>query len=142
MTKLSCIDQATVDAYRQSHYCVDTSPPFHLEVGVINTALLALYRQSGVDCCTYITACNPFSEVITDTDNEARQAEFARKLHQRSLVFLPGIGAHPDDPRPGEPSYLVLGLSLEAARKLGAAHEQNAIIWCGPDAVPQLILLR
>jgi len=36
----------------------------------------------------------------------------------------------------------VPGLSLEASKSLGARFEQNAIVWSGADAVPQLILLR
>lgn len=36
---------------------------------------------------------------------------------------------------------LVLGLALEAAKSLGNAYEQNAVIWCGADAVPNLVLL-
>ena len=43
---------------------------------------------------------------------------------------------------PGEPSYLVFGLKLEAAKTLGRALRQNAIVWSDVDAVPRLILLR
>ena len=53
-----------------------------------------------------------------------------------------GMGEHPSGQWPGEPSFLILGLPLDAAKQLGARHEQNAIVWCGTDAVPQLILLR
>jgi hypothetical protein len=35
----------------------------------------------------------------------------------------------------------VLGLALEAAKSLGRRHEQNAVVWSGPDAVPQLVML-
>ncbi|UUZ55406.1 DUF3293 domain-containing protein [Massilia sp. H-1] len=43
---------------------------------------------------------------------------------------------------PSEPSFLVRGLSLEDASALGRQLRQNAIVWCGADLVPQLILLR
>jgi hypothetical protein len=43
--------------------------------------------------------------------------------------------------QPGEPSFLAFGLALEASKTLGKAYEQNAIIWCGADAVPNLVLL-
>lgn len=36
----------------------------------------------------------------------------------------------------------MLRISLEAAKELGARYEQNAIVWAGADAMPQLILLR
>jgi hypothetical protein len=37
---------------------------------------------------------------------------------------------------------LILGLDLEAARTLGNRMEQNAIVWIGADAVPELVLLK
>lgn len=33
-------------------------------------------------------------------------------------------------------------MSLGAAKAIGTQFEQDAIVWVGPDAVPQLILLR
>ena len=42
----------------------------------------------------------------------------------------------------GLASLLVFGLALEAAKSLGQSLEQNAIIWCGADCVPDLILLK
>jgi len=53
-----------------------------------------------------------------------------------------GIGKHPSNDWPGEDSFLVFGLNLEAARALGARFEQNGFIWSSADGVPQLILLR
>ena len=53
-----------------------------------------------------------------------------------------GLGQHPTNGWSGEVSYLILGLTLEAAKVLGARHEQNAIVWSDADALPQLILLR
>lgn len=41
-----------------------------------------------------------------------------------------------------EPSFLLFGLPLETARPLGKKLDQNAIVWFGGDAVPELILLR
>jgi len=66
----------------------------------------------------------------------------AKELTSRSLEFVTGIGQHPSNKWPGEPSYLVFGLTLEASKVLGTRLEQNAIIWSGSDGVPQLILLR
>ena len=41
-----------------------------------------------------------------------------------------------------EPSIFAVGLPLEDARRLGDAFGQDAIVWVGSDAVPQLVLLR
>ncbi len=64
------------------------------------------------------------------------------ELGRRSLAYIEGIGQHPSKQWPGEASYLVFGLELEAAKTLGRALRQNAIVWSDADAVPRLILLR
>jgi hypothetical protein len=43
---------------------------------------------------------------------------------------------------PAERSYFALDLGLEAARVIGIDLDQDAIVWVGADAIPQLILLR
>jgi hypothetical protein len=37
---------------------------------------------------------------------------------------------------------LILGLSLAAAKVLAQDFEQNAFVWSGADAKPQLVVLR
>ena len=105
-------------------------------------ALAAVHKLHRVDCSAYITACNPFSQVLDDKANAERHAALGRELGQRSLASIEGIGQHPSNQWPGEASYLIFGLTLEAAKTLGTRLEQNAIVWAGADAVPQLILLR
>lgn len=132
----------TLFAYLQTDYRVDGEVPFTLRIGQPCPALSTLHKTHKVQCSAFITACNPLSEPVSDAENAARQDALAQELKRRSLAFLPGVGQHPSSQWPGEPSYLVLGLSLEAAKALGSRLEQNAIVWSGADAVPQLILLR
>ncbi len=138
----SVIDTATCQAYRETHYVVHGSTPLTLQVGIANPALAVLYKAQRIDACAFITACNPFSQLLEAAVNAERQEALQRELRQRSLKFIDGIGQHPSNLWLGEASLLVLGLSLEASKVLGARYEQNAIIWCGPDAIPQLVLLR
>jgi hypothetical protein len=42
----------------------------------------------------------------------------ATELRKRSLIFCDGEGLHPSGEWPAEASYFVLGMSLEAAKKL------------------------
>ncbi len=73
--------------------------------------------------------------------NQLRKGDLAGDLRYRSLSYLSGEGRHPSNGWPAEPSLLVLGLALQAAKSLGRRHEQNAVVWSGPDAVPQLVML-
>ena len=136
------LDASLVTAYRETEYQVTEGEPFVLKVDEPCPALLGLYRAKNVSCAAFITACNPFSCELTDVENAVRQTELASELKRRSLSYLEGIGQHPSGGWPGEPSFLALGLSLEAAKSLGQTYGQNAIVWCGPEAVPNLVLLR
>lgn len=104
--------------------------------------LEALHRAHRADSSAFITACNPFSQDLNEAANIERQAALALELKKLSLTFVDGVGQHPSNQWPGEASFLVLGLTLEAAKKLGVHFEQNAIIWIGSNAIPQLVLLR
>ena len=138
----SKLDASLINAYSETEYRVTQDSSFVLKVGVPNSKLAALYKAKNVSCAAFITACNPFSQEQSDPDNVKRQGELAAELKRRSISFIEGVGQHPSGDWPGEPSFLALGLELEAAKSLGMAFEQNAIIWCGPDAVPNLVLLR
>jgi len=141
MTTISVIDPATIQAYRETHFVVENEAPFVLLVGQQNEALAALHKMAGVESSAFVTAWNPYSKRCSDEDNVKRQEALAHDLHQLGLRFVNGVGRHPSSDW-AEPSFLVLGVSLEVAKELGERYEQNAIVWCGADAVPRLILLR
>lgn len=136
------IDPATVKAYLETDYCVAAPEPFVLRVDTASVPLAQLYRQHLTNCCAFITACNPYSRIVGDKENAERQAELAQELTRIGLTFFDSVGRHPAGGWPEESSYLVLGLSLADAKHLGEKYRQNAIVWCGPDAVPELVLLR
>lgn len=126
--------------YEAAGYRVDTEQPFVLKIGVPSAELGLLYKQTKSDCAAFVTACNPMSQHLTGDDNAARQAELEKELAKRSLKFTPGVGMDGNETWPNETSFLVFNLSLEASRVLARKYEQNAFVWCGSDATPQLIL--
>lgn len=140
--RTSRIDASTRRAYRETDYRVATEPPFVLRIGAFSPELAALHREYAVTASAFITACNPHSMSLDVTENARRQTELAATLADLGLRRIDGVGRHPSNGWPGEPSYLVLGLARESACALGQQFEQNAIVWCGADAVPELILLR
>ena len=138
----SIIDRETIQAYLETEYRVKGDAPMTLKIGIASPTLSALHKAHGVESSAYITACNPFSQSFDDAVNVNRQAALASELRFRSLAFIGGIGKHPSNRWEGESSFLVMGVSREAAKALGVQYEQNAIVWCGSDAVPELVLLR
>jgi hypothetical protein len=142
----SNLSRELLQAYRETHYLVNAEQsvlePLVLRVGELSKPLAGLHKKFGVDCSAYITACNPWGESIPEVENALRQEVLMQVLRTRSLRALEGIGKHPDNHWPGEPSVLILGLSLAAAKVLAQDFEQNAFVWSGADAKPQLVLLR
>ena len=136
------MDPATLRAYQETEYRVLGSEGFVLRVGHPSAELLAAHQRHQVACSAFLTACNPWSQPTAAALNAARQAELRAELERRSLLHVPGLGQHPGNGWPGEDSVLVFGLALQAARALAARFDQNALVWSGADAVPELVLLR
>ena len=124
--------------YRLGH----TNQDIVLTIGQHSARLVALFASSSVDCGAFLTAYNPRGTVQSDDANERGHAELASKLQDLGLQAIEGSGSEEGTEWPAEKSYFALGLDLEPAKTIGTHFDQDAIVWVGPDAVPQLILLR
>ena len=138
----SVIDAGLIQAFRETHYQVHGAQLFTLRVDEPSAVLAVVHKRFRTDCSAYMTACNPFSEDVGAASNAQLHADLGLELARRNLAHIEGVGQHPSNQWPGEASYLVFGLKLEAAKTLGRALRQNAIVWSDADAVPHLILLR
>jgi len=138
----SVIAPDLVQAYLETEYRVGGQAPFILRIGHASAALLLAHQRHQVDCSAFLTAFNPHSVAVSEQANQARQRALMNEITKRGLRFIAGLGQHPSNDWPGEESLLILGLNLEAAKVLGLRYEQNAIVWSGANATPQLVLLR
>lgn len=129
-------------AYRETDYQVHGPHPFILKIDTTCPELAQLYQASRTNCSLFITAHNPFSQQLNDSENAVRHAALAATLKARNVVFVEGTGQHPFNGWPGELSFLAFGIDLDDAKKLGQQFSQNAIVWIGADTIPHLILLR
>lgn len=136
------IPAETVHAYLATEFRVLSPVPFTLRLNQASAELQALYRQSDVQCAAFLTAWNPYSKSRSATDNEGAQRCLLKDIGELKLRAIPGIGLDPSGEWEGEPSCLVLGMSHAVARDIGNRFKQNAIVWAGSDAIPELILLR
>lgn len=125
-------------AYRETEYHVTGSPPLILRVGQHSPELGTLMKIHKARSCAFITASNPRSQRLDATLNALKQAALATELRASQLPFREGIGMHPSNNWPGEPSFLVLGISESHARMLAIRYEQNAILWADHRAVPEI----
>ncbi|MEZ6037029.1 MAG: DUF3293 domain-containing protein [Planctomycetota bacterium] len=135
------LDPALLQAYRETLFEALDEHPLTLRIGEPNESLRQLHRRHDVTCSAFVTACNPRSESLPAEENDRRHADLRAELQHRGLTFFEGQGRHPSNSWPPERSLLVMGLELAAARELGGRWAQNAIVWSGADATPQLIVL-
>ncbi len=136
------ISVALVAAYRTTDYRVDLEGgTFTLRVGEYSPELARLLATTTLSSAGFITAYNPYSIARNDAENRAAHASLRDSCAAMGLRIIDGVGVGRTGDWPGEASLLVLGLDLAAAQRLGEDFGQNAIIWVGSDAVPQLILL-
>lgn len=129
-------------AYEATDFRVLEPQEFTLRIGQRSAELQAMYVELGVTCAGYLTAWNPYSYETSAAENAVAQQSLVRRLSLDGYPTLQGLGVDPSEKWPGEESIFVPGLSLERAKSLGIDFGQNAIVWAGDDAIPQLVLLR
>jgi hypothetical protein len=75
-----------------------------------------------------ITAHNPRSERLSDSENKARHETLRRELISLGLTFAPSTGESPDGSWLEE-GFIIFETSLEQALELGRKFAQHAIIY-------------
>ncbi len=139
----SKVSRTIINAYRTANYRIGVPPKdFVFNVRKKSADLNDLMKSH--DCLTaaFLTAYNPYGEPAKPHLNVRAQKNLKQDLKETGFVFEEGWGEDPSGRWKKEPSFLVLGISLEAAKALGVKYEQNAIIWADQVAYPELVLLR
>ncbi len=139
ITMTSQLPAKLFQAFTETHYIVHHEPPFTMNIGVFCPDLEKLMAERKTLCAAFITAWNPFAQQLSCTENEARQHTLKANLTERGLAFIDGIGQHPGNNWPGEPSVLILDMGREAAKALAGQYEQLAFVWADQTGVPSLM---
>lgn len=139
---MSKISDELITAYQSTAYEVYTTPPFTLFIGRYSAPLEKLLKQQQAVDAAFITACNPYSQLLPSSENDKRNQCLAKQLEKQQLTFMNGAGRAQKGHWPAEASFLVLGLSLQQAKSLAAQYQQNALLWTDNRAIPQLVALR
>ena len=143
MSETTQIHPDKVRAYLATDYRLGhTDQDIVLTIGKRSERLATLFAGSGVTCGAFLTGYNPRGAVQSDEANDKAHAQLAAKLQGLGLQAIEGSGSEDGTDWPAERSFFALGLALEPAQAIGTHFDQDAIVWVGPDAVPQLILLR
>ena len=132
-----------VRAYRATDYRFGhTTLDIVLAPGLRSSRLAALFASKSVTCGAFLTAFNPLGTQRADTENDQAHAQLVTVLTDLGLEFIEGSGSEEGTHWPAEKSLFALGLSREGATSIGQQFDQDAIVWVGDSAVPELVLLR
>lgn len=139
----SFVPASLVAAYCGAEYHVETErEAFAFRIRQHSPALARLLAETGQSQAFFVTGHNPLSEPQDPATNRAANARLQHRLEVLAAHVYSAVGTDPDGEWPPEPGYLALGVSLAAAQEIGREFRQNAIVWIGADAVPELALLR
>ena len=143
MSETTQIHPDKIRAYEATDYRLGhTDQDIVLTIRKRSERLATLFAGKGVNCGAFLTAYNPRGAVQSDEANDRAHAQLAAKLNELRVQAIEGSGSEEGTDWPSEKSFFALDLALEPAKAIGTHFDQDAIVWVGADAVPQLILLR
>lgn len=132
-----------IAAYRRANYIITTGlQESVLRVDQYSRVLDDLHNQHQAKSSAIITACNPYGDLRSTRDNETATDRLEHQLTRDGFILYACRARDPQGRWPDEPGYLVIGVTTPQAWQLGNDFHQNAILCCGTDAVPRLVLLR
>lgn len=130
-------------AYRATNYRLGAGANrIVLKIGIHCPALADLFASKQVDCGAFITAFNPEGRRQSDEANDRDHLQLLGMVTEIGLNLIEGEGEGEAGDWPAERSVFVPGLDKFRACELGRRFRQDAIVWVGPDRVPELVMLR
>ncbi|MBC8145809.1 MAG: DUF3293 domain-containing protein [bacterium] len=127
-------------AYRRTSYMIDApEAPIIVRINQPSDDVDTLVDQFGETEWAFITAYNPYSEVLTPEENEKRHEGLLFDIQTRGLITFPSYGVDDDGTWPSEHGLFVIGITREDAIVLGRRLEQNAIVVGVVGGSPELV---
>lgn len=132
-----------IRAYRASDYRIDFSgEAIVLQPGLRSAQVAQLFALHAVTCGSFTTAYNPQGAQRSTAENEQAHQQLLTHIESQGFKCLEGEGSEAGTDWPAEKSCFALGLGRSEAMKIGSFYGQDAIVWVGENAVPELVLLR
>lgn len=136
------LSQDLINAYLHTHYKVSTNPPFSLIIGQLCVELAHIFSTTEQKTAAFISAWNPCSFMLNNELNSLRHKQLLTDISALGYIGIEGWGEATDNDYDGEQSVFILGISAKEAIDLGQQYEQNAIVFCHQQAIPELVILR
>jgi hypothetical protein len=135
------IENELIEAYQNAEYVLFSNPEVIMHIGEYNPDLHELMTARQCQQAAFISAYNPYSEIIEDSENVKRHGDLLDAVNGLGLDTVLGEGRDVERQWLGEISLLIFDIDRITADALGNEYGQNAILWIEADAIPQLVLL-
>ncbi len=130
-------------AYQQAIYeAYIDGERIDLSIGEYNCKLNQLLKKHHCQTWALITAANPYSQPLSETENQQRHQKLIEATKPDRLITYAAIGKDKTGAWTPETSLLILGIDRAGAIALGNLFEQNAIVWGTLDTPPELLWLN
>ncbi len=141
MTVNKSIHPTLIRSYREAKYVIEGSKDIVLKIGQANQDLRSILLDKKATTASFITAFNPYSEILNDRENIEAQESLCADIKSLGCFMLNGYGQDEAEEWPREKSVLSLGITESEAEALADKYGQNGFVWIGTlDAFPALRL--
>jgi hypothetical protein len=131
------------DHYLRTTYRVtEVDPPIDIRIGEPCPLLDALLEKHAAHAWVFITAWNPGSKKLDDSENRRRQQQLEAEVKQSGNIFYRGAGVPDEKDWQPEESLLILGIELGEAHQLGNKYGQAAVVAGKLNVLPELIFIQ
>jgi len=101
------IPPALINSYKNTIYKVFL-PALNIRINELHPHLDTFLIDNNVYQWAFISAYNPYSQILSELENEKRHVDFQNLLVKRKYVFCEGEGKGVDGDWPAEKSFLIL----------------------------------
>lgn len=130
-----------IELYRKALYVVRLDRgELVLRIGQPSPELDELLDGGAAATGAFVTASNPAPDVLTDVENESRQAALREAINAQGYMYYEGEGRSPAGDWQPEQSFLILDLDRSAADAIAQRFGQRAYVWLEKRRPPELAL--
>lgn len=140
MPETAVLDQALIAAYRATDYVlfVAEGEEVTLNIGKHNPEFDRVLERRHATTAVVVTAYNPRSVVLTDSENQARHTALTTLLELRGCEYALGEGRDPTGQWKAELECVVFDIPRKVGLEIARRFEQNAIVFVKKGGVPKL----
>lgn len=131
-----------IEAYSKTHYFIEgVKVPIKIgELFDFENLPKLQDNTSPIESIAFITAYNPYSEILTDEENYVLNKKLEDSAVELEYIYFRGIGLNPSGKWKGEKSIAIVNISKDSASKISKMYKQNAFVYLKRNEIAQLVI--